>query len=74
MKTQDYNPSKLEVAFAHAIEDLQTQIEKHLPDNEIIKVENKIAADNPLVKFYLLDQDGDPHELVIKVIQTPDKF
>ncbi len=74
MKTLEYNPSKLEVAFAHAIQDLQTQIVKHLPNNEIIKVENKITADNPLIKFYLLDNDGDPHELVIKVIQTPDKF
>lgn len=74
MKTKDYNPSQLEVAFAQALSDLQTQIEKHLPNNEIINVENKISADNPLVKFYLLDDDGDPHELVIKVIQTPDKF
>ena len=74
MKTTQYNPSQLEVNFARAIEDLQGQIEKHLPNNQIIKVENKISADNPLVKFYLLDNDGDPHELVIKVIQTPDKF
>ncbi len=74
MKTTQYNPSQLEVNFARAIEDLQDQIEKHLPNNQIIKVENKISADNPLVKFYLLDNDGDPHELVIKVIQTPDKF
>ena len=74
MKTQDYNPSNLEVHFARAIEDLQSQIEKMLPDNEIISVENNIKEDNPLVKFYLLDKDGDPHELVIKVIQTPDKF
>ncbi|MTI38654.1 hypothetical protein [Fulvivirga lutimaris] len=74
MKTAQYNPSELEVNFARAIEDLQDQIEKHLPNNQVIKVENKISADNPLVKFYLLDNDGDPHELVIKVIQTPDKF
>ncbi|MEQ8244085.1 MAG: hypothetical protein RIB54_18190 [Fulvivirga sp.] len=74
MKTAQYNPSQLEVNFARAIEDLQDQIEKHLPNNQVIKVENRIAEDNPLVKFYLLDNDGDPHELVIKVIQTPDKF
>ena len=74
MKTEQYNPSPLEVQFARAIEDLAQQIEKHLPDNEVIKVENKINADNPLIKFYLLDKDGDPHELVLKVIQTPDKF
>lgn len=74
MKTAQYNPSQLEVNFARAIEDLQDQIQKHLPNNQVIKVENRITEDNPLVKFYLLDNDGDPHELVIKVIQTPDKF
>lgn len=74
MKTQEYNPSKLEVAFAHALEDLQKQIEKKLPDNEVIKVENAVTEDNPMVKFYLLDDDGDPHELVIKIIQPADKF
>lgn len=74
MKTSTYNPSELEVAFAHALEDLKNDIQKRLPDNQIIKIENRIKADNPLVKFYLLDKDGDPHEIVIKVIQTPDKF
>lgn len=74
MKTTSYNPSNLEVSFAHAIEDLKSQIEKLIPDNEIIKIENKIKADNPLVKFYLLDKDGDPHEIVLKIIQTPDTF
>lgn len=74
MKTVNYNPSELEVQFARAIEDLQKQIEKHLPNNEVINVENKINEDNPLVKFYLLDNEGDPHELVIKIIQSPDKF
>ncbi|QSE96034.1 hypothetical protein [Fulvivirga lutea] len=74
MKTTNYNPSNLEVQFARAIEDLQEQIEKHLPDNDIISIENRISEDNPLVKFYLLDKDGDPHEMVIKIIQTPDKF
>lgn len=74
MKTQKYNPSNLEVEFAQALEDLKEDIQKKLPDNEIIKIENKIKEDNPLVKFYLLDKDGDPHEIVIKVIQTPDRF
>lgn len=74
MKTNQYNPSILEVAFAQAVEDLKSQIEKKLPNNEIIKIENNINADNPLVKFYLLDNDGDPHEIVLKIIQSPDKF
>lgn len=74
MKTSSYNPSNLEVSFAQTLEDLKDDIQKRLPDNEIIKIENKIKEDNPLVKFYLLDKDGDPHEIVIKVIQTPDRF
>lgn len=74
MKTTSYNPSKLEVALAQTLEDLKDEIQKKLPDNEIIKIENKIKEDNPLVKFYLLDKDGDPHEIVVKVIQTPDRF
>ncbi len=74
MKTSKYNPSDLEVNFARALEDLKGQIEQKLPDNDIIDVENKITADNPLVKFFLLDKDGDPHEVVLKIIQTPDKF
>ena len=74
MKTIQYNPSDLEVAFAHAIDDLQKQIEKKLPDNEVIKVEKNISIDNPSIKFFLLDKDGDPHEVVLKIVQSPDKF
>jgi len=33
-----------------------------------------IRKDNPMVKFSLLDKDGDPHEIVIRIIQIPDKF
>ncbi|MDX1627918.1 MAG: hypothetical protein R3345_04415 [Fulvivirga sp.] len=74
MKTTKYNPSQLEVSFAQALEDLKESLEKKLPENEIIKIENRITEENPLVKFYLLDKDGDPHEVVLKVIQTPDRF
>ena len=74
MKTATYNPSPLEVDFANVIHQLQDKIEANLTDNEIIKVENNINDDNPTLKFFLLDKDGDPHELVIKVIQVPDKF
>ncbi|TRX57538.1 hypothetical protein FNH22_15450 [Fulvivirga sp. M361] len=74
MKTTQYNPSTLEVSFAEALEDLKEVIQKKLPNNDIIKIENTISADNPMVKFFLLDNDGDPHEIVLKIIQTPDKF
>lgn len=74
MKTTTYNPSPLEVDFANALYILQDQIQKHLHDNEVINVESDIKQDNPLVKFKLLDKDGDPHEIVVRIIQIPDKF
>lgn len=74
MKTATYNPSPLEVDFANALYLLQKDIEKHLQDNQIIHVESSINRDNPMVRFNLLDKDGDPHEIVIRIIQIPDKF
>jgi hypothetical protein len=74
MKTSTYNPSPLEVDFANALYILQDQIQKHLHDNEVINVESDIKQDNPIVKFSLLDKDGDPHEIVVRIIQIPDKF
>ncbi len=74
MKTSTYNPSPLEVDFANALFILQDQIQKHLHDNEVINVETDINLDNPTVKFSLLDKDGDPHEIVVRIIQIPDKF
>lgn len=74
MKTTSYNPSPLEVEFANVLNQLQDKIQTQLADHDIIKIENKIHEDNPLVKFYLLDKDGDPHEVVLRIIQTPDKF
>jgi len=74
MKTSTYNPSPLEVDFANAMHILQKEIQKHLQDNEIVNVESNIKRDNPMVKFSLLDKDGDPHEIVIRIIQIPDKF
>ena len=74
MKTSAYNPSPLEIEFANALLVLQKELEKKIPDNQIIHVETQIKRDNPMVKFSLLDKDGDPHEVVIRVIQIPDKF
>ena len=74
MKTIAYNPSPLEVDFANALFILQKDIEKHLQDNKIVNVETNIKRDNPMVKFNLLDKDGDPHEIVVRIIQIPDKF
>jgi hypothetical protein len=74
MKTTSYNPSPLEVDFANALTILQKEIQKHLQDNQIVKVEPNITRDNPMVKFNLVDKDGDPHEIVIRIVQIPDKF
>jgi hypothetical protein len=74
MKTSTYNPSSLEVDFVNALHILQEQIEKHLKDNQIVNVESNLNRDNPMVKFSLVDKDGDPHEIVIRIIQIPDKF
>jgi hypothetical protein len=74
MKTSAYNPSPLEVDFANALYVLQKELEKNLHDNQIIHVESNIKRDNPMVRFSLLDKDGDPHEVVVRIIQIPDKF
>jgi hypothetical protein len=74
MKTSSYNPSPLEVDMANALFIVQKEIEKHLQDNQVIHVETNINRDNPMVKFNLLDKDGDPHEIVVRIVQIPDKF
>jgi hypothetical protein len=74
MRTITYNPSPIEVDFAEALEALQGDIQKRLGGITIERIENQITADNPLIRFYLKDKDGDPHEVVVKVIQKPDKF
>lgn len=73
MKTSSYNPSPLEVDLANAIVILQSEIEKHLQNNEIIQVEPDLSKDNPTVRIKLLDKDGDPHEILIRIVQIPDK-
>lgn len=74
MKTSSYNPSPLEIDFANALQILREQIQKHLLNNQITRVENYLGKENPMVKFNLVDTDGDPHEIVIRIIQVPDKF
>ena len=74
MKTSTYNPSPLEVDMANALTILQKEIVKHLQDCDIISVEPNIKRDNPTVKFQVVDKDGDPHEIMIRIIQVPDRF
>ena len=74
MKTASYNPSSLEVHFDNALYLLQKDLERHLENNQIVHVESNVKRDNPMVRFSLLDKDGDPHEIVVRIIQVPDKF
>ena len=72
MKTKDYNPSPLEVKFVEALKVLKPQISKKLGNFEIIDVHTNTKLDNPIAEFHLKDTDGDPHSLVVRVIQKPD--
>jgi hypothetical protein len=74
MKTSTYNPSPLEVDFANSLYILQKEVEKHLQGNQVTNVELQLKRDNPMVRFSLVDKDGDPHEIVVRIIQIPDKF
>ena len=74
MKTSSYNPSALEIDFANALHILRDEIQKHLLNNHITHVENHLGKDNPTVKFNLVDRDGDPHQIVVRIIQIPDKL
>lgn len=74
MKTKSYNPSQLEVEFATALTVLKDDIEKHLSGNKILNIEDRQNQDNPMVLIKTEDEDGDRHELVIKIIQRPDDY
>ncbi len=73
MKTTLYNPSNIELEFANAIKGLIPEIEEKLSTNKILDVKTTIDVDNPFLVFSLEDGDGDKHELVLKLIQRPDK-
>ncbi len=73
MITKDYNPSTLEVKFARAFSELQEELNKKLPDFEIFQSKENTSIDNPTVEFFIKDQDGDEHEIIVKIIQKPDK-
>ena len=72
MKTTSYNPSEIEVEFATVIESLKDTISDKLSQKKILSVENHLNMDNPILKVYLIDDDGDKHTLVLKLIQKPD--
>lgn len=73
MKTTVYNPSTIETEIANAMVRLQKEIEKHLKDKSISQASADLTQDNPSVKFNLVDKDGDHHEVIVKIVQVPDK-
>jgi len=73
MKTTVYNPSPLETEIANALVSAQKEIEKHLKDISIHHATADLLQDNPSVKLDLVDKDGDHHEVIVKVVQIPDK-
>jgi hypothetical protein len=73
MKTKTYNPSTLELEFAQAIQELSGELQKKIKSNKILNIENKNTEDNPVLIFSLLDNDGDKHEIVLKIIQRIDQ-
>lgn len=72
MKTKAYNPSPLEVEFVNVIESLQQDINKKLENSEVRSFEPNLEIDNPILKANIIDDDGDKHILILKVIQRPD--
>jgi hypothetical protein len=73
MKTTVYNPSTIETEIANAMVSLQKEIEKQLKDKSISQASADLTQDNPSVKFNLVDKDGDHHEVIVKIVQIPDK-
>lgn len=74
MKTVNYNPSVLEVKLAKAIMSTAKQLQAQLGgDIRIVDCVEHYQIDNPMITLHLEDEDGDEHELVIKIIQRPDK-
>jgi hypothetical protein len=73
MITQDYNPSPLEVRFVEILCELKDEINTKLESFDVYKIENNTNLDNPTIDFFLKDQDGDEHDIVLKVIQKPDE-
>jgi hypothetical protein len=73
MKTTTYNPSAIEIELAKALVILQKEIEQKLDAKKITKISPDLSQDNPAVKITLVDKEGDAHDIVLKIVQLPDK-
>ena len=56
-----------------AILKLSGEINKNINSNRILEIKKNREEDNPSLIFFLEDEDGDKHEVVMKVIQRPDR-
>jgi hypothetical protein len=74
MKTKNYNPSPLEVELANALEQLKDAIGEKLTNSKILDISSNTKADNPQLNIFVQDDDGDRHELVVKIIQRIDNL
>ena len=74
MKTTSYNPSALEVEVAEIIEKMVDHINSQLVGRKIVSVKHDLLMDNPQLYFTVEDNDGDLHELAIRLIQKPDDY
>ncbi len=73
MITTSYNPSKIEQDLAAALPKILDQLNGQLKDFSIDKMEEIGSRDNPHMKLDITDNDGDKHEVIIKIIQRPDE-
>lgn len=73
MKTVNYNPSQLEIELANIIVSLKQEIGSKFQGQTITQIASDLTQDNPAVKITLVDKDGDNHDVVIKIVQLPDK-
>lgn len=72
MITTSYNPSTLEVQFGEILQTLKAEIDSRLSGNSVQEIILDNEKDNPNVLIKLIDDDGDKHELVVKLIQRSD--
>ncbi len=72
MKTNQYNPSPLELDFKTALHQVTNHLGPLLPNYQIEAVDVLKESDNPILLYKILDSDGDRHELILQVIQRPD--
>lgn len=68
-----YNPSPLEIALAEIFPHLKEIINNKLDEFKVDSIERITDKDNPRVVLHMSDKDNDKHEVVIKIIQRPDK-